>query len=151
MALIFFAPGSPITQGSARAFVVRGKGGPPRAVITHANPKLREWRGVVAVAARAAGAQSHARHVAVRVTLTFFLRRPAGHFGTGKNAGVVKASAPRRPIGEHGGDVDKLARGVLDALTGVCWETDAQVADMSVVKEYAATVAGVRVEIEACE
>ena len=36
-------------------------------------------------------------------------------------------------------DLDKLARGSLDAMTGTLWTDDAQVVDLHVVKHYAGT------------
>ena len=142
----FFAPGRPVTQGSSRAFVVRGRGGArPRAAVTHDSPHLRQWRGVVAVAALQAGAQVLTREAAVSVGLVFVLGRPAGHLGTGRRVGRLRPSAPALPVGRVG-DVDKLARGVLDALTGVCWVDDSQVVDLRARKIYGYSL-GVHVRV----
>ncbi|MFJ6730062.1 RusA family crossover junction endodeoxyribonuclease [Streptomyces sp. NPDC091281] len=51
---------------------------------------------------------------AVRLDVTFCLRRPKSHFGTGRNASVLKASAPPFPTGKP--DLDKLVRSTQDAL-----------------------------------
>jgi Holliday junction resolvase RusA-like endonuclease len=57
-------------------------------------------------------------------------------------------SAPKRrrtwPIGARSGDVDKLARSVLDSLTGVLFHDDAQVVHLVVSKDYG-DAPGVRV------
>lgn len=61
--------------------------------------------------------------------------RPPSHLAAG---GSVRASAPRWP-GLRQGDVDNLAKAVLDGLTaaGVVWGDDAQVVDLRIVKRYA--------------
>ncbi|MGH9249435.1 MAG: RusA family crossover junction endodeoxyribonuclease, partial [Acidimicrobiales bacterium] len=63
----------------------------------------------------------------VAVALRFTLRRPA--------------SAPKRrrtwPIGARSGDIDKLQRAILDALTDVgVWKDDAQVVHVDAGKDY---------------
>lgn len=48
-------------------------------------------------------------------------------------------SAPKRVVGEpyvKKPDVDNVAKSVMDALTGICWEDDRQVTVLEVVKEY---------------
>lgn len=65
---------------------------------------------------------------AVIVDITFTFARPATHFGTGRNADTVKVSAPRHPSTHAIGDIDKLARACLDALTDAgMWKDDSQV------------------------
>lgn len=70
----------------------------------------------------------------ISLTILFYLTRPKGHYGTGKNAGQLKASAPlwasKRP------DLDNLTKFVLDALNGVFWRDDAVVCSLSVWKRY---------------
>jgi Holliday junction resolvase RusA-like endonuclease len=76
------------------------------------------------------------------VEFDFYVSRPRGHFGTGRNAGAVKDSAPLYPATRP--DVLKLARGVEDALTGVVWNDDAQIVDERLTKRYGSPV---RVEV----
>ena len=64
---------------------------------------------------------------ACEVEFVFHRRRPKGHFGSGRNAGVVKASAPAHPTSRP--DVLKLARAAEDALTGIVWHDDAAIVD----------------------
>jgi crossover junction endodeoxyribonuclease RusA len=72
----------------------------------------------------------------VALVVTFSLPRPAGHYGTGRNAGKPKLSAPRWPAGRP--DLDKLLRAVLDGLTmGGAWKDDAQVIWIVAEKRYA--------------
>lgn len=76
--------------------------------------------------------------------LVFRMPRPKDHFGTGRNAGVLKASSPASHLCAP--DVDNLAKAVMDAMTvGGWWRDDAQVVEMTVVKGWG--VAGADVEI----
>lgn len=50
---------------------------------------------------------------------------------------LTKARQEDGPIGAHSGDVDKLARAVLDGLEGVVFVNDAQVRDCRVRKLWA--------------
>jgi hypothetical protein len=52
---------------------------------------------------------------AVRIDATFYVRRPGGHYGTGRNAGTLRSSAPAFPTKRSGGDIDKLARALDEA------------------------------------
>lgn len=52
---------------------------------------------------------------AVRIEVKFYFARPKSHYGTGKNAGRLKPSAPREYLGTP--DLDKLTRTVADCLT----------------------------------
>lgn len=119
--------GTPKAQGSKRAFVVQRKGGPARAVVVDsAKGPLQDWRATVSNAAVAAleGRPPVTGPVAVR--LVFALPKPA--------------SAPKgRRVWPAGrvGDVDKLARSVLDSLTDAgVWRDDCQVVDLRVIKDY---------------
>lgn len=79
--------------------------------------KVKPWREAVKSAALDALAYDGAWKAigeAVRLEIVFTLRRPKSHFGTGRNAGVVKASAPQYPTGKP--DLDKLVRSTQDAL-----------------------------------
>lgn len=124
MMLNVFVPGTPTPQGSARAFVVKGK-----AVITSANPKLKSWRQDVAVVA--AGKADFGAN-AVCVELIFYFARPASHFNS---KGEVKPTAPT--LKTTNPDLDKLARGAIDALTiaGI-WKDDNQVVGLYCVKKF---------------
>jgi Holliday junction resolvase RusA-like endonuclease len=127
-AIEFFAAGQPQTKGSARAFVVKG-----RAVVTNDNKKAAAWQGVVSCAARDAGVRLLEGPVAVEAV--FLLPRPQGHYRSGKNAHLLREDAPERPAKKP--DVDKLARVVLDALTGLAYVDDAQVVSVSASKRWA--------------
>lgn len=66
---------------------------------------------------------------------TFYLKRPKGHYGSGRNAGVLKDSAPAAPGVRP--DVLKLARAAEDALTNVVYRDDALIIDEVISKRYA--------------
>jgi len=126
MKLSFFVHGPPVTQGSMRAFVNKHTG---RAAITSNNGgKLQLWRHAVSDEARKVRGEEDATPFAgpIAMRLTFRLLRPA--------------SAPKRkvtyPIGARSGDIDKLSRSVLDALTGVLFQDDSQVTSLVACKEW---------------
>lgn len=131
--LCFQVEGDPIPQGSARAFVVKG-----RAVVTSDNPRLKAWRNLVAAAASAArieqGWPAKVDHPLV-VSIVFVLPRP-------------KTVKRERPTGAKEGDIDKLARAVLDALTeGEVVVDDSRVVRVVAEKVYGPTV-GITVAVE---
>ena len=125
----FFAPGTPRPQGSLRPVVSRTTG----RTIVKPSAKMLAWRKVVAAYAKAA---YKAKPITgpVRVRFTFCFLRPAKHFGTGRNAKVLKANAPILHLIPP--DVDKLTRAVCDALTGTIWADDSQVIEVYAVKRY---------------
>lgn len=112
------------------------------------NAKSRPWKQQVAGAAHNALVLRDAQLLTgpLEVSLTFVRARPKGHYGSGRNADKIKASAPQWPTTKP--DVDKLSRGCLDALTGVLYRDDAQVVRKTVAKFYGAPE---RVEISVRE
>ena len=139
--LVAEVPGKPRPQGSmqlsrdprsGREFAKYGQ-----ETVMHRNLVVdllrREWRARTPLAGP----------VAVRCEFRFV--RPKSHFGTGRNAGVLKDWAPRYMTSAP--DADKLARLVNDALTiaGVV-EDDALVAVFRGEKVYA-PAAGTFIEV----
>jgi crossover junction endodeoxyribonuclease RusA len=141
--LAFTVFGRPASQGSHR--IVPTKQG-PRMVDDSA--RTRPWRQ--AIAAEAIGArngQPNAFWTApVQVIATFHLARPKAHVRSGRHWPHLRDSAPSRPASKP--DIDKLARALLDALTGVLWRDDAQVTDLVVRKRYAVPGEPERADIE---
>lgn len=119
--------GIPAPQGSKRHV---GNG-----VMVESSAKVKPWREAVKWATIEAAFEPF-HDGPVRVLLEFFLPRPQGHYGTGRNACEVKASAPTRPHRKP--DLDKLIRSTLDALgeAGV-WRDDSQVCYVEAAKWYA--------------
>jgi Holliday junction resolvase RusA-like endonuclease len=93
--------------------------------------KVKPWRDVVAwstVAARNRIRGWRPLLGPVALSLTFTMPRPRSHFGTGRNAAVVRPSAPERP--DVTPDLDKLVRATQDALKfGGAFKDDAQVVE----------------------
>ena len=126
---------TPAPQGSKRAFVNRHTGRPS---VVESSAKVKPWREAVKHAALdVLGGYDVKNYLTdpVSVTVTFTLARPKGHYRTGKNAHLLRDSAPRYPAGKP--DIDKLLRSTLDALgaAGV-WRDDAQVVHVDVFKAY---------------
>jgi Holliday junction resolvase RusA-like endonuclease len=71
----------------------------------------------------------------LRVTCKFFMPRPKSHYGTGGNAGKLKASAPVYPLGKRN-DIDNLVKFVFDCLNGLAWKDDSQVITSASSKVY---------------
>ena len=128
-ALTFRVVGTPAPQGSKRHV---GNG-----VMVESSAKVKPWRQDVAAAAREAVEREGwtCPSGAVSLHIAFLLARPLGHYGTGRNAGVLKDSAPffvsKRP------DLSKLVRSTEDALTtaGV-YRDDNQVVAITTTKTY---------------
>lgn len=126
-------PGTPRPQGSLRAFKNGGMAYSNAAV-------LEPWRMSITSYAREAMASCEWNPCwpmtePVRVDVLFLVERPAGHYGTGRNAGVLKPNAPSYPSTKP--DVDKLARAILDGLTDAgVWRDDSQVVTLHARKRY---------------
>lgn len=120
--------GKPQPAGSKRGF---SQGG--RVLIVDANKNAKPWQQEVAAAAMS---EWHGEPLLgpLSLTLEFYLHRPKGQFGSGRNAGVVKDSAPKFPAVKP--DTSKLVRGVEDALTGIIWRDDAQIVYQVAAKHY---------------
>ena len=71
----------------------------------------------------------------VSASYRFFFARPQSHFGTGKNASVLKASSPMRHVQRP--DIVNLVKCMEDALTGIVWKDDSRVAEIDAVKFWA--------------
>lgn len=97
------------------------------------NPKSRPWRDQVSRAAAEVYA-GVALDKALRFDVVEYRVRPAGHYGSGRNAGLVRDSAPAYPTTAP--DCDKIARAVCDALTKIVWVDDSRVVDLRVTKEF---------------
>ena len=122
--LTFIAFGTPRPQGSAKAFV-RGN----RAFITSDNAKLKPYRHTLTQVAMETASRDGlslpvcARDVPVEVSITFTFAKPRS-----KPKRVIHCTV--KP------DIDKTCRAVLDALSGVAFQDDAQVVQIIARKRY---------------
>ena len=91
----FFVAGIPAPGGSKKAFIYH-KGGKAHAAITDdAGKRNADWRSAVALTA--AGYFTEPLHDPLALGLYFTVSRPKSHYGSGRNAGAVRASAPQHP------------------------------------------------------
>lgn len=131
----FVVLGLPQPAGSKRAFPFKRGNGKLGVAVSDANPKSRDWKNSVrSEAASVLGEGFPLLAGPLHVEMAFTLPRPKGHFGSGRNAQQVKASAPQFPAGKP--DVLKLARAVEDALSSVVWRDDAQIVSELLLKRY---------------
>lgn len=127
----FFVPGKPAPQGSKR-HVGRG-------ILVESSRDLGPWRERVALTAHNAMKSISLHSGAVTVIITFVLPRPKS---------TPKTQTPpaiKRP------DVDKLARAILDAITGIVISDDSQIVNLHATKRLAELdeTPGAHIEIRA--
>jgi Holliday junction resolvase RusA-like endonuclease len=127
----FTVYGTPAPAGSKKGFYNRKAG---RVIITDDSKRSRPWKAQISDAAAEAMDGAPLLDGALALSLTFVVARPKGHFGSGRNAGMVKGSAPRFPTVKP--DLLKLARAVEDALSGIVYRDDAQIVAETLEKEY---------------
>jgi len=101
-------------------------------------PETRAWEREVAIRGKAAMRGRPLLEGPVELVLVFLLPVPASWPNWKRRAAfdgeVVPTAKP---------DFDNLAKGVSDALNGVCWADDAQVVDSFTRKRYAPTPSAV--------
>ena len=133
--ITFFVHGLARPGGSKRGFIIRAKGRPDRVAMADASGASgKTWRQDVKHAAFCAMAGREPLAGPLFLSVRFVMPRPAGHYGSGRNAGVLKDGAPLWPITRP--DATKLIRSLEDACTGILWLDDSQVVMQAVGKEY---------------
>lgn len=149
--LHLWADGHPAPQGSKKTF--RTKSG--RVNVVESSKRVKPWRQAVADAARDAIADLDVVEGAwpgpftgpVAVHIAFAMPRPQHHYGTGRNADKLKPGAPVW-ANSRTGDIDKLERSTLDALTNArVIVDDAQVVAVEKVKQYATGRPGAHITV----
>ena len=143
-AIRFFVPGVPAPGGSKKAFAHARTG---KIIVQDTCKRNKPWRAMVA----------HEASLVCRVPLqgpimvavTFYLPRPKIHYGTGKNRGELKGNAPYYHVSKP--DATKLWRAAEDALKGICWLDDSQVAIQMIEKQYANGAPGAAIAITKME
>jgi len=102
-------------------------------LVESSDKTTREWRTSVQAAAMEAYS-GPLLDMPLEVEFHFCFRRPKGHYGTGRNAGRLKHSAPSVPAIRP--DITKLIRSTEDALTHILWADDALIVRQAATKEY---------------
>lgn len=122
----FFVRGTPVAKGSGRAFYNKQR--KMAFVVQDNSARQKPWVSMISVRAEEHAVEVYDGPVALR--LMFVMPRPQAHY----NKKGLKLGAPT----EHGNapDVDKLARAVLDALTGIAYRDDRQVCELIAKKNY---------------
>jgi len=124
----FIVYGTAAPQGSKRHI---GNG-----VMLESSKRLRPWRQDVRFAALEKRTSGWDMTKPIRLVLKFRFSRPQSHFVTKKGVSHLKPNAPAQPVSARLGDIDKLSRAVLDALTGVAYLDDRQVIQLEASKGY---------------
>jgi len=138
--LTFTVPGMP--QGKARPRVSL-KNGKARA---YTPQKTRAYEGRVCFfAARELAGDFELLTLPVAVEIIAWYQRPKSHYGTGRNAGVLKPQFENVWPGTVP-DLDNVEKAICDSLNGLVWKDDAQVVDMRSRKFYEDEL-GPRVEV----
>lgn len=146
----FFVPGIPRPAGSKTAMPIRRNGAlvimeqrievgrvygrPAITVVDSSSEAGKVWRSAVA----AYGKKAHMRpplQGPLCLLVEFHLPRPKAHYGTGRNAAILKHDAPAEHLQKP--DSTKLLRAVEDALTGILWLDDCQIVRQVVEKRWA--------------
>lgn len=142
----FVAVGRPRPQGSKTVFQGRA--------VDANGPVLRPWRQAMRTAAQQAAHDAGITvpsRGAIRVSATFTLARPASLPARPRTP--EKRARSRWPLAFGTGDTDKLARALLDSMTGILYGDDAAVVALDVRKVWtgdliALTDPGVEVHVE---
>lgn len=125
--LKFIVPGNPVPQPRPRV-TARGKCAHAYTPKTH---PITAYREAVRLAAIKSGAECTDELIVVYIHARF--QRPKSHW----NKNDIKKTAPQTPRA----DGDNIAKGVMDALTGVAWHDDKQAVCHSACKSFAAKTA----------
>lgn len=119
-AVSFFVEGEkPRTKGSTDSFFDKRT---KKLRTVSSNKRGKAWERVIATEAIAAGVRLI--EGPVEMEMVFYFARPQCHYDP---RGTLLHDAPRWPITQNLGDIDKLERACLDALTRVAYANDSQV------------------------
>jgi Holliday junction resolvase RusA-like endonuclease len=133
--------GVPQPGGSKRGFVNPKTG---RVVIAEDAKRNKSWRESVLQAALPFAPKEPLRGT-IFLEVVFLMPRPKGHFRTGKLAHLLRESAPIHHVTKP--DATKLLRSTEDALTGLLWKDDSQIAHQVVSKRYTTEQPGAAIKV----
>lgn len=130
--ITFSVHGTPGPQGSKRLVPLGGKAG-GRSMMIESSKLVAPWRQEVA---RSAMHAMHALGLApltgpVEMSVTYVLKRPRKYY---RANGQLKPNAP--DLVQTKPDLSKLQRSTEDALTGICYVDDSQIARLIIEKRY---------------
>lgn len=135
MIIELFVYGKPRTAGSKSAFPNPDPNAEKKIILAPAGKYQKAWMDTV----KWAFIQSKYYRMIlwegpIQIDLDFVFLRPKSHYRTGKYAGELKPNAPELKSTQP--DKDKLNRAVNDALTGLVWRNDGQLAIGRTIKRY---------------
>jgi Holliday junction resolvase RusA-like endonuclease len=123
--------GDPVQKNRARHHVVKNKDDTVNFVQTYSDQKdiekfykIQIWNQFKQLPFEG--------HVSIRVK--FGVKRPASHYGTGKNAGIVKPLFKNAIPSKK--DLDNMIKFLLDCCNGITWKDDHQVVKIMAEKVY---------------
>src|SRR5688572_29257665 len=127
----FVVYGTPASRGSKRALPIGGKAG-GRTILVDSDKRSKDWMQEVKSASCKTwedvlpdGLRPALLTGSIVLTCRFYFSRKKCHYRTGKNAHILRDSAPTFHIQKP--DLSKITRAVEDALTGVVWRDDSQI------------------------
>lgn len=126
--LTFVVPGIPVGKGRHREQLIVPKGGGRPFIHRHPDEKTLRFEERVRNCARAAGVRI-ANDGALELLVVAYWPMTGTPLKRGTRPGRAKTSRP---------DADNVAKAVADALNGVAWKDDAQVARLVVEKRHCA-------------
>jgi Holliday junction resolvase RusA-like endonuclease len=123
-AIEIIIPGNPIAKKRPR-FVRRGK------FVAYNDQETEEGKVILHM-------KNHGIdliNTPVSIEMEFLFARPKSHYGTGRNANVLKRTAPEYHIKKP--DVDNLIKFYLDCMNAIILKDDSIVYAVSGIKKYA--------------
>lgn len=130
--ITFSVHGTPGPQGSKRLVPLGGKAG-GRSMMIESSRLVAPWRQEVARSAQWAMQALGMGPLTgpVEMAVTYVLKRPRKYY---RANGQLKANAP--DLVQTKPDLSKLQRSTEDALTGICYVDDSQIARLIIEKRY---------------
>ena len=83
---------------------------------------------------------------AIELDLIFYMPRPKGDYGSGRNENILKPSASKHHIKKP--DLDNMIKFATDALNGVYWKDDSQIYKINASKRYTEMTPRIEIVIE---
>jgi len=123
MTIEFTVPGRPVPMARPRV-TMHG---------TYTPKRCREYKDIVQLFARQAMRHKEPLECAVRIDIVLWFGIPKSYE---KGKRLAAEYNVIKPIGRNTGDADNHAKGIMDALKGICWSDDSQVTRMTVYKRY---------------